>query len=301
MLADYPPIVDRLHAELARVMELRQQTEQELQAIRGRVLAQEKLATLGKLAACAAHEINQPLFYLKIFCESFCREAESGALPLPGLVEEAREACRQIERIHKLTRQILCYGRPESEPHTQQDVPSALERAFILMRPQLKRLSVKLSVRVDAEYTLVLGGATMLEQLFINLLQNSIDAQTNQAEKKIQIRFVQQNRNLVIILRDNGPGIPEAIQEMIFESFFTTKTCGQGTGLGLAIVLDIVRAHQGTIRLTSKKKRGTEFTIKLPLMQNYADRCLSPDAMGRQAGLTEPQISVVADSNMSSQ
>jgi len=289
---DHTSVVERLHDELARVMELRRRTEQELQAIRARAIAQDKLAALGQLAACAAHEMNQPLFFLKIFCESIVKDGGVQPSDSPAFCDEAKEACRQIERIQKINRQILRYSRPEPESFAPQEVPPALERALVLMNPQLKRYGVKLSERRDAALTPIMGNSGKLEQLFINLLQNAIDAQTNQGEKKILIRFIQQKRNLVIIFRDNGPGIPEAIREKIFEPFFTTKIAGQGTGLGLAIAVDIVRAHQGTIQLNHKKKRGAEFTIKLPLVLDYADRRLQAGNIGRQNGLTEPGDSV---------
>lgn len=269
-MADHASVVARLQAELARVKELQRQTAHELQTIRARAIAQDKLAALGQLAACAAHEMNQPLFYLKIFCESILKDYEAGPLVTPDLGDETREACRQIERIQKINRQTLRYSRPESESFTPQEVPPALERVLVLMNPQLKRFGVKLSALQEAELPCIVGSAGKLEQLFVNLLQNAIDALATQNEKKIQLRFSQHKGNFVISCRDNGPGVPEVIREKIFTPFFTTKACGQGTGLGLAIVADIVRAHQGTIRLNSKRRRGTEFIIQFPVLQDHA-------------------------------
>lgn len=208
---------------------------------------------------------------------------DSGAAPgaPSSLVDEAREACRQIERIQKINRQILRYSRTESESLAPQELTQALKHALVLMNPQLKRFGVKLSDVRDVEVPYIMGNAGKLEQLFVNLLQNAIDALANQGETKIQIRFAQQRGNLVITFRDNGPGVPEQILEKIFKPFFTTKACDQGTGLGLTIVADIVRAHQGTIRLNGKRKRGTEFIIQFPVLPDRTEMS-HLDKVGRQ-------------------
>lgn len=260
-------VVERFHAELTRVVEVKQRTERELDAIRERAMAQDKLALLGRHAACTAHEMNQPLFFLKIFCESVIKDVGAGTFVPPDLCAEAREACRQIDRINTLTKQITRFSRPESGPPATQEVPLALERALHLMSPRLRQSGVVLSQTRGADLSPILGSAGMLEQLFVNLLQNAIDALATQAKKEIMIRFRQQRDHLVVSFRDNGPGVAEAVRERIFEPFFTTKEIGQGTGLGLAICADIVRVHQGTIELNSKRKTGTELVIKFPVPQ----------------------------------
>ncbi|MDD5759083.1 MAG: ATP-binding protein [Desulfobulbaceae bacterium] len=248
-------------------MDLQQFAELQLQDIRKKAIAQDKLATVGQIAACAIHEMNQPLFFLSIFFESLIKNIDAGTGTLSDLGEEAREASHQLGRICKLSQQILRYSRPDQEPLSSQEVPLALERALILMAPQVKRAGVKISVTRDDVFLPILGNAGMLEQLFVNLLQNAIDAMAEQANKKIDIRFTHKKQTLVITFCDNGPGVPEMLQEKIFEPFFTTKLCGTGTGLGLVIVADIVRAHQGTIVLNTKKKRGATFIATFPVMQ----------------------------------
>lgn len=279
VMVEKETVVDRLCAELEKVMELRRRTEQELQSIRERAFAQDRLAALGQLAACAVHEMNQPLFFLKLFSESIIKNAGAKLIAPHGLCDEAKEANRQIDRIHKISQQILRYSRPEPEPLALQEVRPALERALVLMNPQLRRFGVKLSETTrDAVLLPILGSAGLLEQLFVNLLRNAIDAVANQGEKKIHIRFKQQKRHLLITVHDNGPGVPELIRDQIFEPFFTTKHCGQGTGLGLAIVADIVRAHQGEIRLNTKKKTGAEFIIKFPVRRGQQDLLPAPSS-----------------------
>jgi two-component system C4-dicarboxylate transport sensor histidine kinase DctB len=258
------PVLERLHAELVRVREMQRRTTQELDAIRQRALAQDKLALLGQHAACAAHEMNQPLFYLKIFCESVLKDTGAGTTLPAGVNDEAREACRQIERMTALTRQIQRFSRSEAGPPSTQEVPQALARALCLMAPRLRQAGVRLSETGAAGLPPILGSGGMLEQLFVNLVHNAIDALAGQGQKRILIRFSKENGHLVVTFRDNGPGVPEAIRERIFDPFFTTKPTGQGTGLGLAICADIVRVHQGSMVLNSQRKRGAEFVIRLP-------------------------------------
>ncbi|MDD5760150.1 MAG: ATP-binding protein, partial [Desulfobulbaceae bacterium] len=216
-------VVERLCLELARVMELRRQSEQELQEIRARAIAQDKLAALGQLAACTAHEICQPLSFIRIFCDSFIKDSDAGTVPTSELSVEAKEACRQIVRIQKIIQETLHFARPASDSFVPQKPALLLERTLILMNPLLKRSGVKLMQSSDAGLLPIRGSAGMLEQIFVNLLQNAADALANQAEKKIHIRFRQQKRSLLISVCDNGPGVPEEIREKIFEPFFTTK------------------------------------------------------------------------------
>jgi C4-dicarboxylate-specific signal transduction histidine kinase len=277
-------VVERLHAELARIRALQLRTAQELDTIRARAMAQDKLALLGQHAACAAHEINQPLFFLKIFCESVLKDSGVAAVAPAGLGDDAREACRQIERINTLTRQIQRFSRPEAGPPGPQEVPQAWERALLLMAPRLRQAKVVLSETRAADLSPILGSAGMLEQLFVNLLHNAIDALEGQGQKKIQIRFSHEQGQLVVTFRDNGPGVPEAIRERIFEPFFTTKEMGQGTGLGLAICADIVRVHQGSMVLHGKRKRGAEFILKFPALQQQAERPELSECTDRQTG-----------------
>ena len=102
-----------------------------------------------------------------------------------------------------------------------------------------------------------------LNQVFLNILVNA--AQAIEGKGEIKIKTWTENKNVVITISDNGPGIPEEIREKIFEPFFTTKDVGEGTGLGMSISYDIIKEHRGQIKVASEAGQGTTFTIELPL------------------------------------
>ena len=107
--------------------------------------------------------------------------------------------------------------------------------------------------------------STELKRVVSNLINNSIEAFSD-AKGKIDVLIQRDQKKVTLIVQDNGNGIPESVKEKIFQPFFTTKPTGQATGLGLSLSYDIIRAHGGEIRVDSKEERGTEFTIKIPIV-----------------------------------
>lgn len=252
-------------AILARDITRRFVAEKNRQDLEVRALTQAKLASLGQISAGIAHEINQPLSYIKVIYESTLRDIELGQLDQEELVEDFTEALRQVGRIALLTDQLRNFGRPDTDQFEPVFLPAALDRTMILMGELIRSRNILLHRRIDDALGLVNGNMNKLEQVFINLLQNSVDALEPENGGEVTVAMTMERDNRITIrISDSGPGVPPEIRGMIFEPFFTTKEVGKGTGLGLPIVYGIIKEHGGAISYESTAAGKGCFSITLP-------------------------------------
>ena len=243
----------------------RKKAEKERQELEVRALAQARLASLGVISTGLAHEINQPLSYIKIIYESTLRDLEENRLDPAELREDFQEALRQVNRITLLTDHLRTFGRPGQMIFDAVYLPDIIDKSMILLGESMRRHNITLKRDESPDLPPVNGSANKLEQVFINLLQNSMDALVGRSAGEINIRMRSADRFVTMELSDNGPGIPAYVLSKIFEPFFTTKEVGKGTGLGLSIVYDIVtKNHHGDITVDSQLGQGTTFTVKIP-------------------------------------
>jgi two-component system NtrC family sensor kinase len=247
--------------------ELLQQLQLTINHIKEKSISQSKLASIGQLSSYIVHELNQPLFYFRIICEATLKDIKNEELDTVELHNDMHETLLQLERARKIIDQLLHFSRSNDNTFNSTAVQNALDGALVLMRPKLKSCGVEFLEEREPDLPSISGQEVRIQQMFINLIQNSIDAMEGQDGKEIRLTLCQKEQMLQLQFSDNGPGIPPKHQGRIFEPFFTTKPAGQGTGLGLAIVADIVKAHHGTIGLNSKRKKGTEFLIKIPALK----------------------------------
>jgi len=254
-------------------------TLSELQESHMQLAQSEKMVAIGRLVAGVAHEINNTTNFI------------SGALPplrkrlseMEGLLHGPAEERPDVERCgaifknlsmlldnvsegarrtNKIVGDLKNFSRPVDEPPGPVDINDCLRTTCSLAYPEYKhRLELKMDLAEGLP--LVEGVQGQLNQVFMNLLLNAVQAQTGQGA--ILIRTWQEAEQVHILFHDNGPGIPAGVIDRIFEPFFTTKEMGKGTGLGLSISYGIIRKHQGTILVRSKPGEGAEFEITLPL------------------------------------
>jgi len=240
--------------------------------LQGQMVQTDRLAAVGTLAAGVAHEINNPLAYVLLNLQYLLREVpklseDSGRLA--HLVERVREARHGAERVGAIVRDLKTFSRSDEEQVGPIELKRVLLSAIKVARTQL--MSQGQIVEAFEEVPPVRANASRLEQVFLNLLINAIQAlpsdDANRSRIHVRIwweRGTTDEGAVCIAIADTGAGIPEEHLDRVFDPFFTTKPVGLGTGLGLPICHSLVTQMGGTISVKSKLGEGTRFTVSLP-------------------------------------
>jgi PAS domain S-box-containing protein len=239
----------------------------EPRAMQRELLHSDRLAAVGTLAAAVAHEINNPLTYAQLSLQYVERElANSGLAPekIEALLEHVRNARDGTERVATIVRDLRTFARADDAPPGPVDLLAVIERAIKIAENDLRHRA-----RLDRRYQEVPpvdGNASRLEQVFLNLLINAIQALPagDPTRDMIAVEVSAGDDDVVVVISDTGVGIPPAVRERIFDPFFTTKPVGEGTGLGLSVCRGIVENLGGSIALDGREGGGTRVTVTLP-------------------------------------
>jgi two-component system, NtrC family, sensor kinase len=236
--------------------DLREKQELEKQLLRA-----EKLSSLGKLSAGIAHEINQPLTGVLTFAHLLLKKFKDDKQTRKDLETIVRETTR----IKGIVQGILDFARETPMQKTARSIQEVLDQTLEIIVHQQRFFGITLNKEYDNSVPEVVIDSNLMEQVFINIILNSLDAMHGSGTLTVRTR--RQNGWVEIDLEDTGIGMPESMLDKIFDPFFTTKdsTEGMGMGLGLAISYGIVKNHNGDILVVSKEGKGTTFTIRLPL------------------------------------
>jgi PAS domain S-box-containing protein len=271
-------------------------TEQE--RLKELMVQNEKMMSVGGLAAGMAHEINNPLSGILQSLQVITNRLESD---IPANIEAARASGCSMESIREyinrrsikpmldivgetarraaqIVRNMLDFSRKNDSTIAQVNVNNLLDKSIELFGTDydIKKKYDFRNINVERDYETTLpqitGSASKIEQVFINILHNAVQAMVDrpdgEAQRKIILRTRKENSFVRIEIEDNGPGMGEDIRHKIFEPFFTTKPVGVGTGLGLSVAYFIItNNHGGTIEVESQPGKGTRFTIRLPYTQ----------------------------------
>lgn len=222
----------------------------------------EKLTALGTLAAGIAHEVNNPIGVISSRIELMLLEAEGQDLPVEHL-EDLRVLHRHAQRLGRIAESLLSFARQHQRELRPVDVNDVVEETLMLVGKQISKGGIHVLTALDPTLPPVLGDATALGQVLMNLVLNSRDAMPNGGTLRIETSRVQgQPGSIRLAVSDTGCGIPPEVLGKISEPFFTTKP--EGTGLGLSVSYKIVREHGGTVEVRSEPGHGTTFTIVLP-------------------------------------
>jgi len=254
---------DREVASVGIFSDLREHLKirRELEESQAQLVQADKIASLGRLAAGVAHEINNPLAGILIYAELLQRDLEEGS-PLRVNLEEI---ISQTLRCKQIVTRLLEFSRQSLGQKTLCDVNEVIRRCVDLIRHQPFFHNIAIIEDLDAELPQIIGDPGQLQQVFTNLLLNAADAMEGQGCITITSRPEALKEGVVLTFTDTGKGIPTEIRDRIFEPFFTTKPPGKGTGLGLSIVFGVIQRHGGAIEAESPPAGGTTFTIRLPL------------------------------------
>jgi two-component system NtrC family sensor kinase len=262
----------------------------ELKQTQSEMLQQEKMASIGQLAAGVAHEINNPMGFISSnlrTMEKYLKRLEEflelgvANISSESLKDEIAQARRRFkvdyilgdahsllaesldgaERVRTIVQNLKNFSRLDQAQVTYANLNECLESSITIAWSELK---YKTTLSRDyGELPVVNCLPQQLNQVFLNILLNA--GQAIEAQGEITVKTRNEGEEIVISIHDNGCGIPEEICNRIFEPFFTTKEVGQGTGLGLSISYDIIKKHKGTIDVESSLQTGTTFTIRLPI------------------------------------
>ena len=243
--------------------EKKHQTELEL--ARTKSMTSSRMAVLGEMAAGIAHEINNPLSIIRSMSSLIGRNLKSQAYD--EIPEKLEKIQKTVIRITKIISGLRTFARDgENDPFIDTSVASIIEDTLELAKQRLESMNIELkTTNIDRSLS-VESRATQISQVILNILNNSRDAVQNLESKWISIEAVDSGENVKVIITDSGHGIPQHIQDKIFQPFFTTKEVGVGTGLGLSISVGIIQAHNGKFYIDSKCA-NTRFVIELPKLQ----------------------------------
>ncbi len=227
----------------------------------------DRLATLGELAAGAAHEIRNPLTSIRSTIQYLAKDFSND----PGKSEMIAEVINEVERINKILQGLLSFARPSHLNVSAINLESLINQVLLLLTSSIRKHHIDVQFEYFTEDTSIQGDMEQLKQVFLNIFLNAIEAMSENPEGQPRILIISIEKgiaidaikhNLIINIEDSGKGIDAKNLENIFNPFFTTKE--EGTGLGLAISYGIINRHEGEIEVTSEIGKGSCIRIKLP-------------------------------------
>jgi C4-dicarboxylate-specific signal transduction histidine kinase len=228
-----------------------------LARLQAELVATDRLATVGKLAAGVAHEVGNPLAGILGYLSVVRMRARDNAEML-DLVDRIEG---EVQRIDQIVRSLLELGRPSRGAASAIDVRSVIDSSVRLLGASREFEGVKIELQApEALYLRAEPGP--LSQVLINLLINS--AQAMNGKGRVWIRAESSAQQGSVVVEDEGPGLPEQVKQRLFEPFFTTKQAGKGTGLGLAVSRHLLAQFEGRIEAGDRPGGGARFTISLP-------------------------------------
>jgi two-component system, NtrC family, sensor kinase len=240
----------------------------ELKRAHDHVLQVEKMASVGKMAAVVAHEINNPLAGILTYAKLLRKWIDRGEMKGEKL-KEAAECLDLISgesrRCGDIVRNMLTFSRTAPMNLETTDINIVVDRSMRLVHHQLEMSGIELQVYLDDDLPKLHCDPGQIEQVFLALIMNAIDAMPHGGNLWLQTRMNRAHDGVEIEVRDDGTGISPDILPHLFEPFQTTKERGHGVGLGLAVSRNIIDRHHGRIEVQSELGKGTTFTVTLPV------------------------------------
>jgi signal transduction histidine kinase len=249
----------------------------QLKNTRDQLIHTEKMAGLGVLVAGIAHELNNPISYIKSSSEALMMVLEDLKDELNSIQIEDNETIQELskdfeqmashinsgaEQAAEIVRGLRTFSRMDKEKIERHNLHDTLNNVLLMLNN-----AYKYEINIIKDFAVlppIECAPGQINQVFMNLINNAIQAINGKGNILIKTEVI--DERIIVYVKDDGPGIPKEFQNRIFEPFYTTKEPGKGTGLGLSISLGIIQDHDGSIELSSNQK-GTTFTISLPIKQ----------------------------------
>jgi two-component system NtrC family sensor kinase len=258
--------VEKRTAALREALAEKERTQKQL-------IRSESLAAIGQLVAGTAHELNNPIAGAMSLVETSVETIagwEMQAEKREEVLDDLRFSIGELRRSASIIRSLLDLSRQTQTYVEEVDMNRAVDDALRVLHNQYKNLPVEIVKAYDDALPAVEGNFANLGQVLINIIRNALQA-LPEGKGRITLTTRQQSADTIVVeCRDTGIGIPEASLKDIFKPFFTTKTVGRGTGLGLYLSHEIIRRHNGQIRVASEEGRGTVVTVELPCRRREA-------------------------------
>ncbi len=256
---------------IATTTDVTESIEKETQLIQA-----SKMTTLGLMAAGMAHEINQPLNVIQICADFFLKMLRKGQpIPDDDLRSMAEDITANVDRATGIIKHVRHFARQSEVVTSKVHINAPIEDVFKVLGHQIKVHQIELDLDLNPDIPYIMADHNRLEQVFINLVTNAIDAMDEKAEqpehrgmaKQLRIRSYAKDDTVAVAVEDNGLGMSKEVKDKLFEPFFTTKKIGKGTGLGVSISYGIIKDYQGTIEVDSDVGVGTTFTLTFPAIE----------------------------------
>ena len=241
-------------------------------ALMGQIIQSERQAAVGRLASGVAHEINNPLAIISEIAGFLNEMMEEGAGVQNGeFMDELRDGLpkilKHVKRGKDITTRLLTFARKTEDRVQVADVNASLEEILPFLEKQARLANVTIHRDYQKELSKVPIEELQLQEIFINLITNAIQALEDRERGNIWLTTREEDGKVTISVRDDGKGIDDSVRDRLFDPFTTTKPTGVGTGLGLSICYGIIKRHNGEIRVVSDQKKGTTFFVILPVVR----------------------------------
>ena len=273
------PLRDQ-NGEIYRVIEVwRDLTEQlsyrwekrinELKSDLQKMIQEDRMISLGKLVASCAHEINNPIQGVLTFSDlmqDILAEGEPSSEDLEQFKDHLALMSKELERCGSIVSGLLSFSRESPGEYKGIDLNQVLLDAILLTRHKMKLRNVDLIIRLHPDLLMIMGNDRELQQCFLNLIFNAIEAMPGGGQLKLISKLASDGKNVCIEIHDTGYGIPKENFDHIFDPFFTTKGEGEGTGMGLSIGYGVVKNHRGDITIDSTEGKGSSFVLTFPVL-----------------------------------
>jgi len=255
-------VANRKLIEWGKTLEKKvEERTKELTEMQSHLVQSEKLASLGKLAAGIAHEINNPLGGILIYSHLLLEDTDKKNPQYDNL----KKIVKETTRCKDIVKGLLQFARPKDPEMILTDINEILENSLSIMERQVLFQNINLKKEYSTDLPKIVADSAQLQQVFMNIIINAAEAMDGDGTLSIRTFLGGDGKSIQIEFTDTGHGIKEEDKKRLFEPFFSTKEVGKGTGLGLAISYSIIQKHEGEIKVSSQEGKGSTFTVVIPV------------------------------------